>query len=87
MSQYRLSAPVRSAIRDPKFRELVRQAGTILGVDARTGRESLFAQAGRAGAAPVLRVPLDLDTNDAEALAALCTSLKGSCCYPARATA
>jgi hypothetical protein len=82
-------------VADPEFREEVRTADVILGVDRSTGQEcGLFyglselkriSKKDHDASLCVLRVPVDQDTDEPELLAEAVVALKGSCCYPADA--
>jgi hypothetical protein len=86
---------VRDMVADPEFREELRKADVILGVDRRTGQEcGLFYGVSELKRIPkkdheaalrVLRVPVDQDTDEPELLAEAVVALKGSCCFPADA--
>ena len=86
---------VRDMVADPEFREQVRTAKVILGVDRRTGQEcglfygvselKQFPRKDHEAALRVLRVPMDQDTDEPELLAEAVLAIKGSCCFPADA--
>jgi hypothetical protein len=86
---------VRDMVADMEFREELRKADVILGVDRRTGQEcGLFYGVNELKRIPekdhdtalcVLRVPVDQDSDEPELLVEAVVALKGSCCFPADA--
>jgi hypothetical protein len=81
---------VMAYLSDPANRSQFLAAGVIFGVNEKSGTESLFfgkatleriIRTGHGKMLGVMRVPLDFDTDEPEALGAACKVLKGSCCY------
>ena len=78
---------------DSAFRKQIQDADIILGMDSKTGKDSLFfgkatleriIKTGKSKEAVLFRCPVNYATDDVEALIALCLTLKGSHCYGSR---